>query len=193
MIVQLNLDDMRGPKPAVEPACGCWIAGGAVRAWFTGGEKVSDIDVFGPSLQATADFVNSLFRPKLVGAHSNAETYLVYGSLVQVIKLFKPNIDELLYGFDYNVCQFAWTGEGIFATQEAIIGALRGHLAVGRISHDFAMDSLRRAFKYQKKGYAPCAGTLRDIANALRKLSDEDVKNQVEISPSGGKRTVHMD
>ena len=99
----------------------------------------------------------------------------------------------MLDGFDFNVCQFAWDGSKVFATMEAIVGALRGHLAVNKLQPGFEMDSFRRAFKYQRRGFLPCAGTMLTLATALQSLTPEKIKEQVEMSPGGGKRFIHFD
>ena len=52
---------------------------------------------------------------------------------------------------------------------------------------------MRRAFKYQRKGFEPCLGTIRDIAEVIRTLNEEELKAQVELSPAGGKRFVRFD
>ena len=193
-IVQLKLDDMRGVIPPVTPTSGCFIAGGSVRRWFTGHEDLSDVDVFAPAEENHTAFLEAIGKPaKLIDKTKHASTYLVDGVRVQLIKFFRANIDELFSNFDFNVCQFAWTEQGVFATQEAVIGVLRGHLAVGKIRKDFAVDSLRRTFKYQMKGFEPCAGTIRDIARSFIELTEEEIKKQVEQSPKGGKRIVRFD
>jgi len=58
---------------------------------------------------------------------------------------------------------------------------------------NFAADSLRRAFKYQTKGFTPCAGTIRDLATAFTTITREQIQAQVEMSPNGGKRLVRFD
>jgi hypothetical protein len=181
-LIQLELDDMRGTIPPIGPSHGCIIAGGAVRRWFNGKEELSDVDVFAPSAEQHVEFLKDKKATK-VDEHANADTYTIDGVKVQLIKLYHPSMESLLGSFDFNVCQFAWDERGIFTTKAAITGVLRGHLRVVNINREYALDSLRRAFKYQSRGYHPCAGTLRDIANSLRNLTEEEVEKQVTVSP----------
>jgi hypothetical protein len=102
-------------------------------------------------------------------------------------------VEDLLDSFDFTVCQFAYDGSNVFSTPEAIISVTRNHLGVHNISKEFAVDSLRRAFKYSKKGYYPCNGTIQKLADSLRGLTAEEVKNAVEISPGGGRRLIRID
>lgn len=191
-LIQLKLDDMRGTIPPVSPIHGCWIAGGAVRGWFCG-EELSDVDVFGPEQQALDNFVSANNKLKKIDETPRAVTYDLDGLRVQTIRVFHNTPQSLLENFDFNVCQFAWSESGIFATRDAIIGTLRKHLSVCKITKEFAVDSLRRAFKYQRKGFIPCAGTIRDLANAVRELTAEEINNQVVVSPHGGSRLVRFD
>lgn len=196
MLIELAADRMRGKRPAIAPGPGTWICGGAVRQWFCGNERESDIDIFGVSAESLSDFSNKIVQ---MGAREINNTPMTVsldlgGKMVQVIQgRVYPTVESALDSFDFNVCQFAWDGSKVFATAEALIGTLRGHLAVHKIAKEFAVDSLRRAFKYQRKGYVPCAGTLRDLSNILRTLSEDDVKRAIEISPGGGKRVVSFD
>lgn len=195
-IITLRRDDMRGPVPPIAPANGCWICGGAVRRWFKGEENLSDVDVFSDKIENLEAFIETLKEDhtvRLALETPHADTYLVGNVKVQIIKIHQPDPVKLIESFDYNVCQFAWTETGIIASREAVIGTLRGHLSVGVINKAFAVDSLRRAFKYTDKGYKPCLGTIRDIANSLRELTEEEVKKQVEMSPGGGIRFVRFD
>lgn len=193
MIIQLKLDDMRGSIPPVKPAAGCFIAGGAVRRWFTGLEKLSDVDIFAPSKETLSAFLATIDGAEKVDETKNADTYLLKDTRIQLIKHYRPTVELLLNSFDFNVCQFAWDEKGIWATPEAAIGTLRGQLSVAQITPEFAMDSMRRAFKYQDKGFKPCDGTIRDISNIVATLNREQIESQIVISPHGGRRIVRFD
>ena len=191
-MIQLRADQMAGPRPPIEPSHGCFIAGGAIRRWFAGKEELSDVDVFGPSEKHLKDFLASK-KSELLFSTKNADTYLIEGVNVQLIKYYHPTIEKLLAEFDFNVCQFGWSEDGIFATEDAVIGLLRGHLSVGKIQEGFEVDSLRRAFKYQSKGFQPCLGTIQKIANSFVEITAEEIAAQIEMSPKGGKRGVRFD
>jgi hypothetical protein len=195
-IIKLNQLQMLGPKIEITVPQRGWIAGGAIRRWFAGNEKLSDVDCFFQDEAAFLDYVNALAQhgAKLVNTHKNAATFDVNDILVQLIKLkYHPTVDSLLDSFDFTVCQFAWDGTDVYSTPQAVISTLRNHLGVHILTKDFAVDSLRRAFKYCKKGYHPCNGTIQQMANAMRTLTEDEIKNAVEISPNGGKRIIRVD
>ncbi len=193
MIIQLKLDDMRGEIPPLKPSNGCFIAGGAIRRWFTGKEDLSDVDVFAPSEANHAAYLATIGNAVKLDETANAVTYQVDKTKLQLIKHYRASVQELVDSFDFNVCQFAWDESGIWATPEAAIGTLRGHLSIAKITKEFSIDSLRRAFKYQNKGFKPCDGTIRDISKVISELSKEEVEAQVTMSPKGGSRIVRFD
>jgi hypothetical protein len=177
------------------PVMGGWVAGGAIRRWFGSDENLSDVDMF---FNSEASFENYrkeyLGKATLLHETPNALTYDYNEMRLQLIRVkWFVTLEELLDSFDFTVCQFAWDGNNFFATPEALVSVLRKHLGVHKIQKDFAVDSLRRAFKYAKKGFYPCNGSLQQMALSLRELSVEEVNKAVEISPNGGKVIVRID
>jgi len=193
MLIVMEETEMRGKKPdCVNLTNGTFIAGGSIRRWFTGEPQKSDIDIFG-SESALVEFVkeNNLGNP--ISENKNATTYKLNGKAIQCIKHFSGSVDDTLDCFDYKHCQFAWDGETIYTTLEAVVCALRRSLMVHKIQEGFELDSLRRAFKYQKQGYEPCLGCLKLIADSFRDVDEQQLQNQFEISPGGGKRVLRFD
>jgi len=193
-LIKINPLQCHGVEPVIAPVGDIWICGGAIRQWFIGSEKPSDIDVFGKSDVALSQFAKTVLKDcPIISQNPNTDTYDYKGQWVQLIKFYHPTIESVLDSFDFTVCQFGWDGKDIYSTPSAVISVLRGHLGVHQIKGEFAADSLRRAFKYQKKGYQPCAGTIRQLGLSFVSLTPEQINNQVEISPNGGRRIVGID
>lgn len=191
----LKPEFLKGQKPNIELTKGVWVAGGAVRQWFLGNENPSDIDVFSSSKELLDQFAKEkLANCKIISESAQQKTYEKDDQWIQLIygRLF-PNINETFDNFDYTLCQFAWDGEEVYGTLEAVISVLTKHLAIHKITKEFATDSLRRAFKYHSKGYEPCLGTIRDLALSFQNLTAEEINNSIEISPGGGRRGVRFD
>lgn len=191
-IIHLDTSWCKGKKPLFKVPEGCWLAGGCCRRWYTGEPQNSDYDYYTTDEQAAQRLIEELNLNNRVFTSATADTYDVAGQKVQVMKIYRKNIEDTFRHFDYRHCQFAYDGKDFYTTPEALICAERKHLSVNTVLPEFAMDTLRRAFKYHKQGYIPCAGTLQDLAIAL-KDKDVDVKNQIEQSPSGGKRIIRYD
>jgi hypothetical protein len=186
----LNPEDMLGklPPDILIPNKRFVLAGGSVRRWFSGEKEDSDFDYFMIGDQKTEEFVPAYYEKtyeNLVNV-----TYHYKDKTIQIIKLKYTSIEDLFNHFDFCHCCFAYDGSTIYATEDAIISTLRKHLKVNKILKGFELDSLRRAFKYQKAGYTPCLGTIRDLALSFSQLTETDINKIISISPSGGKRKI---
>ncbi len=180
--IKLKESHMAGRKPEITLIDGSWVAGGSVRRWFSGEKQDSDIDVF------LAD-KDSL--PRLVEVNGLVErvrykdrVVMFKNSPVQVI--LEPqfgNMRECIDHFDFTICQFAWDGNEIISGVEAILSVMRKNLAIHSVQAGYEVDTLRRAFKYQRCGYRPCIGTIRDLVASIRSATDEDAAKFNEISP----------
>lgn len=193
-IIILEEDMMLGEKPPIEPVNDVWICGGAIRRWFNK-EPTYDVDVFAPKEENLNEYLTHLenkYELKKLNDNKNAATYKTEtGVIIQLIKFHYPTIEELFENFDFNICQFAWDGKNIYTTTEAVLGVFRKRLAVVKITEP--LDTLRRAFKYQRKGYTPCVGTLRDLGISFTEKTIEQINEMTEISPGGGKRIIRFD
>lgn len=188
---------MLGQKPDVPhiPIGGGWIAGGAVRGWFTGNEKLSDVDVFFSNNDLCIQYVENIKHAgyEQIGEHKNALTFSNGKVLLQcIIAKFYKDVNELLDSFDYTVCQFAYDEKTIYSTPFALISVLRNHLGVHKLEGN-VVDSLSRSFKYAKKGFYPCNGSLQKMAHALRGLTEQQVNDAIQISPGGGISMIRFD
>ncbi len=195
-LIKIDPTQMLGEKPNVLVPSGGFIAGGAVRRWFSGKEALSDVDVFFPSADIQKKYIEELEKDdfKQTYATKNALTYYNGKIQVQCIQIkYYQDVSALLDSFDYTLCQFAWDGKDIYSTPLAMVSVLRNHLGAHEIRPDFAVDSLRRAFKYAKKGFYPCNGTLLKIADSLRGLTAEQILDAVTISPKGGRSILRID
>lgn len=194
-LIKLEQETFIGQRPIVSPTKDVWIAGGAIRQWFNDGELMTDIDVFGKNQESLDNFISEkLWAAEKISEQNHLSSFSLNGQLIQVIKYdYYDSVHNLLDSFDFTVCQFAWDGKTVYSTEAAIVSVLRKHLRVHQITKELAADSLRRAFKYQRKGYIPCLGTLKDIALSFQNLTEEEIKQQITISPGGGTRFVGVD
>lgn len=156
----------------------CWIAGGYIRDLLFN-RKFSDIDVFGPDQECLQAFIDTNFEG-LTPIHKSKTvvTYNYKETKIQVVQKTFESVEKCLDAFDYTICQFAWAGEDILTTPEAVLHAAQQHLYPHKIHKEFALDSLRRFQKYIKKGYTACGGSLAEVAKALSGVTEAEITDQ---------------
>lgn len=171
-------------KPRLSPSENIFIMGGAIRAWYSGVEVSPDIDIFSNSEQALEDFrlKNNLNVKKISDYAITCDLKIgYYKKDVQLIKhLYSDNIVDFFDSFDFTLCQFAWTEDGIFATEEAIESVNKRILKVHKLNNNNISDSFRRAFKYAKKGYDINKDTLKELQS---KMIEFGANNAQQYSP----------
>jgi len=161
-----------------------WVAGGSIRRWFNGEPyNNSDIDIFLKEEDYISEVIENLKLKNELFTTKNSITFLLNDQKIQIIKtLFSENIEDLFDHFDFKHCQFAYNTEGVFSTPEAIICALRKRMVIHNIQFGYELDTLRRAFKYQKSGYIPCFGTFQNLAMSFKNLSEEQIQQLESMS-----------
>lgn len=184
-ILELTSEQMGGNFPKDIPIIdGFVLAGGCIRRWFMREKQDSDFDYFQ---------IDDVEIPKLgtpVLDIRMAVTYEVNGRFLQFIKRRYESVEDILESFDFHHCQFAYDGKKIWTTKEALISTPRKHLSFNTVQSGFELDTLRRAFKYQRQGYTPCIGTLNSLAKMFQKISNKKLEEITTMSPSGGRRSV---
>jgi hypothetical protein len=189
-IITLDQKHMKGSRPTLHLPEGIWIAGGAVRSWFDGSEFSRDVDVFATGENPVKEFIK---RNRLDSLSPSRDTeqlteYKRGQQIIQIIRFYRTSLEDVFDHFDFTLCQFGMDNEKAYCTPEALISLSRKHLAVHKIQEGFEFDTMRRSYKYMAKGYKPCLGTMRDIANSFISKTQEQLDTQVSISPGGGSR-----
>jgi hypothetical protein len=151
----------------------CWVAGGFIRRWYSGMKQDSDIDLFFHNEETYIKICEGLEKlaiepPKITEFNQMYKIKIddTWTIDVQAIKhQFYENIDALLDSFDFTICQFAFDGNQICATEEAILDCNRKRLAPHKIS--YGVSSLRRIIKYANQGYYMCGGAATEFLNQI--------------------------
>lgn len=192
-IIKLSEDEMFGENPSIPIDDGVFLAGGSVRAWFCRDEKVMDYDLFFTSPEKLALYKKThLSEAKVLRDEEFLFECIKDDKKIQLIKrLWPQSVEELFKRFDFHLCQFAVTSDGIWTTKKAVLSVLRKRLSFNNHQTGFEVDTLRRAFKYAKKGYSPCIGCLADLARIFK---DADIDKQIQFYPDGKtKRVIRFD
>lgn len=178
----------------------CWIAGGAVRDYFSTGKMTeSDVDFFLPDRKSMCRLVLEL-RKKFQFKH-----YLItknaikgYGYLkkekisIDVVKVPFEDKYKTIDGFDFTVCCFAVDRKECVYHPSAPFDLLRKRLVINALP--FPMSTLQRMQKYLKRDYWICNGGMVEIARALAKVDfTNPEQNNIEFYPDGSPRIVRID
>jgi len=194
MLIKLEEQEMMGENPNIPIVNGAFLAGGSIRAWFCGDEKVCDYDIFFTSIDSL-NFYKQEFLKNCTVTRDEEFIFecLLNNKKIQLIKrIFPQTIEELFDRFDFHLCQFVFTTTGIWTTKKAILSVLRKKLSYNNHQKGYEIDTLRRAFKYAKKGYQPCVGCLVDLAKPFQ--NEVDLEKQIEFYPDGTtKRVIRFD
>lgn len=175
----------------------CWIAGGAVRDYFSYGKPKSDIDIFFPNQEEFDKADSKLFsniENKLLKSSENAKLFKHKHGLIHIIqKHFYETPNDIINSFDFTVCCAAIGKDcGLIYHETFFIDLARRKLVINSLP--FPLSSLQRLQKYIKKGFWICNGGLLELSKALKNIDFED-KNQniLEFYPDGTPKFNRID
>lgn len=164
----------------------CWVAGGAVRDFFSVGKPLCDVDVFFPSTNEYngADEILSKDN-KVVSDTENGKMIIVEKRKFHLIKKhFYDSPESTIRSFDFTVCCAAVDREKIYNHYTFFIDLARRRIVINNLP--FPLSSLQRLQKYIKKGFWICNGGLLDLSKAIAKIDFENKDSNVfEYYPDG--------
>jgi len=180
----------------------CWIAGGAIRAYFSENETISDIDIFTTNRAECAKLVWSLRKIgfKCYFKNKNAIKGFIFKNgkkiLIDVVKRFYNNEVLCIEDFDYSICKFAinTNTQEFFYSEMAFVDLLQKKLVIPDENYGNPIGSLKRLQKYIQRGYTICNGGLLTISKSLAKtdLTDPNM-NDLEFYPDGKYKILFFD
>lgn len=183
-------------KPILEAFAPGFIAGGAVRDYFSQSKEETDIDVFfanGVDMRDCLERLKSQEGVKKIYDNDLLAGFLFSGLHVQVIKthFFALPVDAIA-AFDFTVCCAAVSLDNVFV-HEFFFDDLAGRrLAINALP--FPLSTLERMQRYIKKGYIACNGTLLTLAKAIATVDFSDPQgNTLAFYPDGSPRFVRFD
>jgi len=182
-------------KPTLEAFAPGFIAGGAVRDYFSQSKEETDIDVFfsnGVDMRDCLERIKSLPIKKIY-ENDLLAGFLFKGQHIQIIKNhFFASLKDAIAAFDFTVCCAAVSLEDVFV-HEFFFDDLAGRrLAINSLP--FPLSTLERMQRYIKKGYTACNGTLLTLAKAMATVDFADPQgNTLTFYPDGSPRFVRFD
>lgn len=163
-----------------------WIAGGAIRDYFSEGRITKDVDFFAVDRKSMAELV-LLLRKKFQYKHYLITKNAIKGHVqlwgkkidVDIVKKPFPNPVSCADAFDFTVCCFAVSFDKFIYHKSAAFDLMKRRLVVHNLPHP--VDSMKRMNKYIKKGFTACNGTILSIAKAVNQLDAANTNDIFEF------------
>ncbi len=153
-----------------------FVAGGAVRDWFSRRKITSDVDVW---FASDADFLKAktaMGEPEF--ATDDLVNYRRKGIKIQLINRvhFANPIDVLEY-FDFTVSCAAVSRLDVVTHQQFFVDLCRRSLVIANLPHP--RSTLSRVLKYERKGFRICPIQLNKLVKAIHKLPEKELEQPV--------------
>ncbi len=184
-----------------QAGCGrnCWIAGGALRDFFSYGYPHSDIDIYFSDeyeLERAKEYFNEKVwnneGAELIGDFTNSIDYRYKKHHFQLIKIYFPGPQETIDNFDFTVCCAAVDTVEVIHHDTFFIDLAARKLVINSLPKP--LSTMQRMQKYIKKGFTICNGGLLALAKAIATIDFDNVdENHLEHYPDGTPRFVRLD
>jgi hypothetical protein len=178
----------------------CWIAGGAVRDYFSTGRMTdSDVDFFLPDRKCMCRLLLILrkrfkFKCYLITKNAIKGNGFIGKEKIDIDIVKLPFEDKLktIDTFDFTVCCFAVDRKECVYHPSAPFDLLRKRLVINALP--MPVSTLQRMQKYLKRDYWICNGGMVEIAKALGNVDfTNPQQNNIEFYPDGSPRIVRID
>lgn len=160
----------------------CWIAGGALRALFSAGETIKDVDLFFPNhaeaMKAELWFENK--GAKKLQSFETASKWLYKKRVYDVVKVFHSSDEQTpestLARFDFTIACVAVTKDALYHHDTFWIDLVGKSLVINEPTMPVA--TLRRLQKFIQRGYTICNGGVVALARAINELPEEAITDE---------------
>lgn len=172
----------------------CWIAGGAIRDYFSFGYVKSDIDLFFPDRHNLC-LALIFFRKngaKFIFKNSKVISVLYRKKKFDLVKVLFETPLNTIQSFDFTVCCAAVDDKDVYHHQTFFIDLAKKALVINSLP--FPLSTMQRMQRYIKRGYSICNGGLLMIAKAISKIDFKDKNQNVfEFYSNGDLRFIRYD
>lgn len=174
----------------------CWVAGGSVRDYFSGGMIQDDFDIFFPDRESFEKALDILKKTKGIksGFQSPAIANFQDGwhKLQLVSSHFFSSPEDTIARFDFTVCCAAITTKDVFVNETFFEDLASRSLVINALP--YPLSTMERMQKYIRKGYHICNGGLLEIAKAIKSMDwDMPSMRQFDFYGDGTPRFHRID
>lgn len=159
-----------------------WIAGGALRDYFSGVKINTDYDLFFPNESEYLKAV-SYFKSKdcTVKWESENGMKIIYNKMTfDLVKKFFNTPKETIDAFDFTVSMFAVDSENVYYGDTSFIDLAKRQLMINKIT--YPASTMKRSFKYYKKGYSMCIGEMKKLVESIQDMPKPETQNSQQTT-----------
>jgi len=158
----------------------CWLAGGAIRDYFSGIKVDTDYDLFFPDeiefQKAKSHFVS---KGCTVKWESDNGMKVVYnGKTFDLVKKYFTTPLDTINAFDFTVSMFAVDTENVYYGETTFIDLAKKQLMFNKIT--YPASTMSRAFRYYKKGFTMCLGEMKKLVEAIQEMPKPEPNKENE-------------
>jgi len=158
-----------------ELPCG-FVAGGAVRDWFSRSRITSDVDVW---FANESDYVRARMAMGTPDFENDGlANFKRRGIKIQLIKRVYFNApSEVLSYFDFTISCGAVSKDEVIVHPQYFVDLCRRSLVIANLPHP--RSTLSRVLKYERKGFRMCPIQLNKLAKAINTLPASELEEPV--------------
>jgi hypothetical protein len=187
--------------------CIVWVAGGAVRDYFSIGKLTTDIDLYFPDVDNFEKAKKYLMEQKTVKVTKEedgktiiesypkplAKKYFENDNVIMVtykgrkfdlIKKYFPSPELTISEFDFTVSCAAVDLGKVYTHETFFIDLAKRQLMINKLP--FPLSTMWRMQKYIQKGFYMCSGEMLKLSKAIGALqtnTEEGEKANIELQP----------
>ena len=168
----------------------CWIAGGALRDYFSNIPLKSDCDIFFPNISEynkAKDYFNSK-GAKTIWESDNGMKVDYKGSTFDLIKIFAKTPLDTISRFDFTISMFAIDGKDIYYGNTSIKDLQDKKLVINGIVNP--LSTLKRVLKHYRKGFTMSANETKKLYTSLNSLPYDQTDDLLNASGTSGQGVV---
>jgi hypothetical protein len=163
-----------------------WIAGGALRDYFSDRPLKSDCDIFFPNFvefnKAKDYFISK--GGKIIWESANGMKVTYKGNTFDLIKIFMPNPMATISRFDFTISMFATDGSDVYYGNNSLKDLQDRKLVINGIVNP--LSTLKRVLKHYKKGFTMSAEETKKLYTSLNNLPYDDTDDLLSANGTSG-------
>jgi hypothetical protein len=164
----------------------CWIAGGALRDYFTEKPLKSDCDIFFPNFQEYNKAKNYFLSKgsDIIWESENGMKVNHNGSTFDLIKIIRATPLDTISRFDFTISMLATDGKDIYYGKNSLKDLQDRKLVINEVINP--LSTLKRVLKHYRKGYTMSAEETKKLYTALKNLPYDESDDLLNANGTSG-------